>query len=188
MRRPRTFCFCLFIALCCGWLVHSSTALVLAPPHRRHAPQELLFATRRRRSYDETTRRLSSSDASRFVGLLGRRLLDTASTPETAAAAMRSRSHTPQPPKTVALLSSIGFLGHSGLALLSIFLVKAVYALFFRKDAAEQDQQPAGILNRCPWPFIFFHDIKQGLKDSPTWMVVTWVALWRLTKVIKPTA
>jgi len=132
---------------------------------------------------------LSSSDASRFVGLLGRRLLDTTSISETAAATIRSRFHTPQPPKTVALLSSIGFLGHSGLALLSVFLVKAVYAVFFQKDAAVRDQQPAGILNRCPWPFIFFHDIKQGLKDSPTWMVVTWVALWRLTKVvIKPTA
>jgi hypothetical protein len=48
-------------------------------------------------------------------------------------------------------------------------------------SAAEQQQEHyTGILNRCPWPFIFFHDVKQGLQDSPTWMVVTYIVLKRI--------
>ena len=85
--------------------------------------------------------------------------------------------------KTVGLTAStLGFWGHSGLALVSIVVVKAVYAYFFAPDKTEPRQ--AGILNRCPWPFIFFHDVKQGFKDSPTWIVLTWLALWRLSKIV----
>jgi len=92
---------------------------------------------------------------------------------------------------------TIGFWGHAGLAMASFWVVKLVYAVWInpkqRTAAAsnnDEQQQPAaaGILNRCPWPFIFFHDIRQGFRDSPTWMVLTWVALWRLVKVVvRPT-
>ena len=78
--------------------------------------------------------------------------------------------------------STLGFWGHSGLFLLSVVVVQAVYAYFFARDNSEPKQ--AGILNRCPWPFIFFHDVKQGFKDSPTWIVLTWLMLWRLTKIV----
>ena len=77
--------------------------------------------------------------------------------------------------------SILGFWGHTGLAIVSVAIVKTVYAYFFRPDNPEPKQ--AGILNRCPWPFIFFHDVKQGFKDSPTWIVLTWLALWRLSKI-----
>lgn len=85
---------------------------------------------------------------------------------------------------------SLGFWGNTGLVMLSIALVKAVYALVAatskKNQAGDKDEAdnppPAGILNRCPWPFIFFHDVKQGLKDSPTWMVVAFVVLRMLVK------
>jgi hypothetical protein len=76
---------------------------------------------------------------------------------------------------------AIGFFGQSGLLLLSILLVTFVTTVFFPSPEGER---PAGILNRCPWPFVVFHDPKQFLKDSPTWMCVTWVALWRITKIV----
>ena len=82
--------------------------------------------------------------------------------------------------------TKLGFWGHFGLSLTSIVLVKSVYRLFILKQNNETEEvsneQPAGILNRCPWPFIFFHDYKQGFKDSPTWMVVTWIILWKLSR------
>lgn len=85
--------------------------------------------------------------------------------------------------KTMGLAAStLGFWGHSGLAMVSIVVVKAVYAYFFAPNSSAPIQ--AGILNRCPWPFIFFHDVKQGFKDSPTWIVLTWLALWRLSKIV----
>ena len=82
---------------------------------------------------------------------------------------------------------TIGFLGHSGLLLASTVLVKLAYALFLTKETPnhqQEQQQPTGMLNRCPWPFIVFHDPKQFLKDSPTWVIVLWASLWRLTKMI----
>jgi len=87
---------------------------------------------------------------------------------------------------------TIGFWGHAGLAVASFWIVKLVYAVWINPKTSnddEQQQQPAGIMNRCPWPFIFFHDIRQGFRDSPTWMVLTWVALWRLVKavLVRPT-
>jgi hypothetical protein len=72
----------------------------------------------------------------------------------------------------------MGFVGKSGLLLLSIFLVKLVYAVFFPSD------EKVDPMSRCPWPFIVFHDPKQFLKDSPTWMIVTYVVLLRLSKKI----
>ena len=82
--------------------------------------------------------------------------------------------------------TKLGFWGHFGLSLTSIVLVKLVYRIFILKQNNETEEvsneQPAGILNRCPWPFIFFHDYKQGFKDSPTWMVVTWIILWKLSR------
>jgi hypothetical protein len=110
----------------------------------------------------------------------------------TGAAAVSSSTSSPS--------VSLGLLENASLFLYSILLVKLVYWLLrvlVMRSTSKQNQidnnndpqqsssssQPttttttAGILNRCPWPFIFFHDIPQGLKDSPTWMVVTFVAL-----------
>jgi len=48
----------------------------------------------------------------------------------------------------------------------------------------QEQQQQQGILNRCPWPFIFFHDIKQAMKDTPTWIVITWAFLKLASKKV----
>eukprot|EP00977_Amphora_coffeiformis_P007381 scaffold1598_cov192-Amphora_coffeaeformis.AAC.1 len=80
--------------------------------------------------------------------------------------------------------STLAIVGQNTcLMLLSILLVKGVYAVFFPKDKSEE--QPVGIMNRCPWPFVISHDPKQFLKDSPTWMIVTWIALRRILKAVK---
>lgn len=76
---------------------------------------------------------------------------------------------------------AIGFFGRSGLFLLSVFLVKLVYSVFFPSD---DETEGAGMMDRCPWPFIVFHDPKQFFKDSPTWMIVTYVVLVRITKLV----
>ena len=87
--------------------------------------------------------------------------------------------------KAYSQAASIGFLGHSGLLLASTILVKIVYQLFIVKKAeGDEEPQPAGIMNRCPWPFIFFHAPIQGLKDSSTWVAVTWIVLWRISKLV----
>lgn len=31
---------------------------------------------------------------------------------------------------------------------------------------------------RCPWPFVFFHDPKTGMKDWQTWCVVGLSVCW----------
>ena len=82
--------------------------------------------------------------------------------------------------------SSIGFFGHSGLLLASIVLVRSLYAVIpaTRTLKQQQQQEQAGILDRCPWPFIVFHDIKQFFKDSPTWIVLCWIVLWRIIKIL----
>lgn len=201
MRLPILFIVSLLI---CCWLVHSTTALLLHGIHGarlgagRGGPSSLLlFGTNINKQ--EAMRRASGCAFNDVIG----RLLDTTSsinTQETTAATtstneIRSSSDFSQQQTSNKRvdLASIGFWGHSGLALLSFVLVKAVYAAIRASresndgDDQQQQQQPAGILNRCPWPFIFFHDIKQGFKDSPTWMVVTWVALWRIIKAVRPT-
>jgi len=75
---------------------------------------------------------------------------------------------------------AIGFFGRFGLVLLSVFLVKLVYAAFFPSET----NQTGGMMDRCPWPFIVFHDPKQFFKDSPTWMIVTYVVLLRVAKMV----
>jgi len=40
-----------------------------------------------------------------------------------------------------------------------------------------------GMMDRCPWPFIISHDPVQFMKDPPTWIVLTWLALWRMVKL-----
>ena len=78
---------------------------------------------------------------------------------------------------------AIGFFGHSGIFLLSTILVKT--AMKYVKTKTDDDNSPPkGIMDRCPWPFIFFHDPRQALKDSPTWVVVLWIILWRGWKYI----
>jgi hypothetical protein len=85
--------------------------------------------------------------------------------------------------RTCSQAVSIGFLGHTGLFLASTVLVKTIYQFFFVKKAeTDEEPQPAGIMNRCPWPFIFFHAPIQGVKDSSTWVVVTWIVLWWIAK------
>lgn len=73
---------------------------------------------------------------------------------------------------------AIGFFGKTGLFLFSYIFVKLVYIMFFTSNEG-QSADP-----RCPWPFIVFHDPKQFMKDSPTWMIVTYVVLLRITKLI----
>lgn len=70
-----------------------------------------------------------------------------------------------------------------GLFILSVVLVQSFRQAFFPADP-DKPGQP-GIMNRCPWPFIFFHDIKTGMKDSPTWVVITWFVLWKVWKFSK---
>jgi hypothetical protein len=83
--------------------------------------------------------------------------------------------------------TKIGFWGHFGLFLISTMLVKTIYRAFILKATGDDTAKPAGIMNRCPWPFIFFHDIKQGFKDSPTWVVMMYMVLWRVLVAAKAT-
>ena len=85
---------------------------------------------------------------------------------------------------STAVQTSIGFLGHFGLFVLSTVMVSLGKRLFVPPS---DEPQQAGILNRCPWPFIFFHDPKQGLKDAPTWVVVLYLILVRATKFVVKT-
>ena len=93
------------------------------------------------------------------------------------------------------LLSSattLGFVGHAGLFLVSTLIINIIKALFFTKPPTEEEellastgdapQKQSGMMDRCPWPFIFFHDPKQGMKDSPTWVMVCWYCLYRIWK------
>ena len=110
--------------------------------------------------------------------LLGR-FLDT--TADTAMTTKRRATNERKQSTGILVSSTLGIVGkNTGLMVLSILLVKGVYAIFFPRDKSVE--QPAGILNRCPWPFVIFHDPKQFLKDSPTWMVVTWILLGRILK------
>mmetsp|Transcript_21016 Transcript_21016/g.34743 ORF Transcript_21016/g.34743 Transcript_21016/m.34743 type:complete len:207 (+) Transcript_21016:82-702(+) len=87
----------------------------------------------------------------------------------------------------VAVLRSIGYFGKFGIYIVSAMVVVALKnTIFPPTSATDGEQQPAaaGIMNRCPWPFIFFHDPKQGLKDSPTWIAVAWFALWRAFRMM----
>jgi hypothetical protein len=89
---------------------------------------------------------------------------------------------------SILLQANLGFLGHTGLLLASTVLVLLMQQLFrtiqqFRKGQEVQDTTSGGIMSRCPWPFIFTHDPIQGIKDPPTWILLTWIALWRIIKM-----
>ena len=103
----------------------------------------------------------------------------------------RSSAHT----KVRPLLSSataLGFVGHAGLLLVSTLIINIIKAIFFTKPPTEEEEllastgdappKQSGMMDRCPWPFIFFHDPKQGLKDPPTWVMVCWYCLYRIWK------
>mmetsp|Transcript_19593 Transcript_19593/g.46331 ORF Transcript_19593/g.46331 Transcript_19593/m.46331 type:complete len:209 (-) Transcript_19593:180-806(-) len=100
------------------------------------------------------------------------------------------RSHTLRPLLSSAI--SPGIASHTGLLLVSTLIVNIVKAVFFTKPPTEEEELLAssgdeppkhgGMMDRCPWPFIFFHDPKQGMKDSPTWVVVCWYCLYRVWK------
>jgi heme oxygenase (biliverdin-producing, ferredoxin) len=49
------------------------------------------------------------------------------------------------------------------------FLVKKSQTLSLPEDKAR---------GRCPWPFVFFHDPTQGLKDYQTWVVLGLALAW----------
>ena len=84
--------------------------------------------------------------------------------------------------------SSIGIAGHSGLLLASTVLVMLAKAFWKTvKQSGNDNNQPeevtsSGPMDRCPWPFIFSHDPIQGIKDPPTWILITWFAMWRIVK------
>lgn len=86
------------------------------------------------------------------------------------------------------LLSGIGLVGHSGLLLASTILVMLAKA-FWKTVQQSRDVHSgpdeaisSGPMDRCPWPFIFSHDPMQGIKDPPTWILITWYTLWRILK------
>lgn len=97
--------------------------------------------------------------------------------PQSEASMVTPSTHQPKGGTTSL---AIGFFKQSGLFLLSVILVKLVYSVFF----PSQQTQSGGMMDRCPWPFIVFHDPKQFFKDSPTWMIVTYVILLRITKIV----
>eukprot|EP00961_Rhodomonas_salina_P143286 1928211-Rhodomonas_salina.1 len=69
--------------------------------------------------------------------------------------------------------TKLGFFGHTGLLTLSIILVTLFRRLLAGRPLFAAPKPPeGGIMGRCPWPFIFFHDFKQGLRDFPTWVTV----------------
>jgi len=103
--------------------------------------------------------------------------------------------------------SKLGFWGHSKLLLISTVLVLIVQISIKtindmngnnnNDNIAEKEESKAattdgfssgggglhGMMDRCPWPFIISHDPVQFMKDPPTWIVLTWFALWRMVKL-----
>lgn len=125
----------------------------------------------------EAVRRRSARVASRFNTL--------------EAAGIQNRQGLPffQEGRTV-LYSKLGFLGHSGLLLAStviVFLAKVLWKTIqqSRGVAEAGDDTTEGVMDRCPWPFIFTHDPIQGIKDPPTWILIVWLALWKISKLKK---
>ena len=99
-------------------------------------------------------------------------------------------SHTLRP--LLSSATSLGIVSHTGLLLVSALIVNIVKAIFVTKQPTEEEEllassgdklpKQGGMMDRCPWPFIFFHDPKQGMTDSPTWVVVCWYCLYRVWK------
>lgn len=88
--------------------------------------------------------------------------------------------------ETVFHQQKIFFLGHSGLLLVSTIVVlftKQLWRTIQQSRGWEEVENTGGMMDRCPWPFIFSHDPVQGMKDPPTWIVITWIALWRILKL-----
>ena len=72
----------------------------------------------------------------------------------------------------------IGLVRHIGMLSVAALVVKGLKRILFAND----DQPKVGIMERCPWPFIFFHDPKQGFKDPSTWTTLLYIAIWRFVK------
>ena len=97
-----------------------------------------------------------------------------------------------EPRSLLSSATSLGFVGHSVLVLLSTLIANIIKAAFFTKPPTEEEEllastgdtppKQSGMMDRCPWPFIFFHDPKTGLKDSPTWVLFFWAVLYRIWK------
>jgi len=47
----------------------------------------------------------------------------------------------------------------------------------------KQQQHKAG--ERCPWPFVFFHDPHQGMKDWQTWVIMGLLMCWIWSNITK---
>jgi hypothetical protein len=79
------------------------------------------------------------------------------------------------------LTPPIGFFGHAGLFIFASAIVNTVQEKIF--SSKDENSSGGGVLDRCPWPFIFFHDPVQGLKDSLTWATTLYLVLWRFLKL-----
>ena len=51
-----------------------------------------------------------------------------------------------------------------------------------KKD--DNDNREIEMINkseRCPWPFVFFHDPKTGIRDWQSWVVIGLILCWGWT-------
>jgi hypothetical protein len=160
---------------------------ILAPPHHdnsnnNHPRRRILPTT------TTTTTSMAAAATSKHV------VAATVSTTSKAVSVVTSAAASAATATVTSATSAvrIGFWGHSGLCLLSILLVKFVYSILaaIRSNNSNEEKEQertgssdGGMMSRCPWPFIVTHDPMQFLKDSPTWMLVTWFALWRIIKI-----
>lgn len=71
------------------------------------------------------------------------------------------------------------FLKHVGWLVTSTLFVNAIRTTFLIPEGTPP--QPLIRGDRCPWPFIFFHDLKTAVRDYQTWIVALYVLMLRLT-------
>jgi hypothetical protein len=126
-----------------------------------------------------TTRSLISPEMSQSLGDIDNAKRNLWKPVDTLSIARRERPHKRSRnllKSTSFLVPPIGSLGHAALFLLATSIVR----IGKKALSSSGDEVPAGgMLDRCPWPFIFFHDPKQGLKDSSTWVTLLYLVLWR---------
>lgn len=63
---------------------------------------------------------------------------------------------------------------------LLFLLFATVFVQTFRTEVLKLSKYHLKAADRCPWPFIFSHDPKQGFKDNQTWVVIVWVCMCQL--------
>jgi hypothetical protein len=130
-----------------------------------------------------TTRSLISPEMSQSLGDIDNAKQNLWKQVDTLSAAGRDHPHKRSRnllKSTSFLVPPIGSLGHAALFLLATSIVR----IGKKASSSPGGEVPAGgMLDRCPWPFIFFHDPKQGLKDSSTWVAFLYLVLWRCLKL-----